>query len=544
MREFTYHVNVGANVSDESGGNLYAMLIGSNAEITKNDVSDLTERMFQLGGEFQSGSINQVSTDITSSFANLDDFNSNVSTALAPATEYHLYMYAIDTLDNDVLIKYDKTVILSVESTKVSIHTDYLLGTTDNVFYEFRSLDVITQPNISSEGDGGSYFGFKKNLQNYADVLYSNIFVESGEFAIDNVYAFALEEPFAVAGNESGFISLVENMTPSKQYSLLHKNSDVFSYEVDTFYSNVTSITTTPMRFGTTYTMYNAFHDRGTNTTVVKRSDQVVTGTYPTITDTKVIVDNTEKDFITSITCEYTEGNVEIITVIDKLNRTDSITLFTIVLGYAVYDRDTLLGLFTDNTRTVLERMVPEDGNDVNQLVTEVQDIMGVNVSVSEVNAIFVYQLATVARSISEINEGAPSSDLTNLSGNVVYQSESPLVLFSESNITMYHYESLFEYYIFKFDSSTIDLSNETVRTFIEGVHHTFSYGYNEVNSESILYKGKLAKAKHIVLTGITSFTRVFANVYDSSKVSSSGTSTTYVATIDNKGVIAVTENV
>lgn len=283
----TYRVSVSAQLSDESGGELYAMLWTSNVESSTIVTSAASNKsnMIELGSTGAGSS--SVTANITSSFVDQAAFQSNITDPLEPGVSYYLYMYAKDVHGNETVLKHSDAIKLNTESTTVEANTSLLFGLSNNEQWQTRDTASITQPNISSTSDvSDNYFGFfdRETKTEYADVLYANIEVFPGEFAIGNVYSFALESNVEVADNLSSFSTLIQTIDePAKQYDSVFSNSETFSHMVNKFYTSVDVTVPTSMAFGKTYTLYHACHLKGIDKMLVKRSDQVVTGTPPTI---------------------------------------------------------------------------------------------------------------------------------------------------------------------------------------------------------------------------------------------------------------------
>lgn len=424
MTTYTYHVTVGANITDESGGNVYAMLMSENIdpESIKGNVSVYKHNMVRLGDvtgiPFGETNTFAITADLTIYFENLRALEANDGRDIIPGVGNYLYIYAVDEYDNDTLVKHDRNVVLSIESTHLFEYPDYLIATSG--FFEFKNISNIVEPNITSEPDI-AYFGFR-DRDNYANVLYSNISILSGEFAISNVYSFALEQPSDVSGNESDFLELIENMNPVKVYtttSLLYDRSDHFLHEVDTFFDTVTSTTNSSMQFGKTYTLYNAYKKHGMNSmngTIVERSNQVITGTFPVITDTMVVVDTIVKDFITNLTLTRTSGNITATTTIDTMGAS-SLSLYTIGLDYPEYDHANVIENIDSYGPTVVS--INGNGNYETNLIT-VRNRQG-SISLNTPGTkIYIYQFVTGARNSLEISQGAPSSNITGFFGAVL----------------------------------------------------------------------------------------------------------------------------
>ena len=77
--------------------------------------------------------------------------------------------------------------------------------------------------------------------------------------------------------------------------------------------------------------------------------------------------------------------------------------------------------------------------------------------NVTDTNAIFVYQFASVGRDADEIASGAPTSNVTDFDGGSRILSEIPKIAYDAvtSNVTVYHYAEDFDHWTFKVDQAT-----------------------------------------------------------------------------------------
>lgn len=464
MGDFTYKVNVKATVSDETSGNVFAMLMSADEDASAilAQVKGSTEYMVLLGSF--SGS-ETLEGNLTTYFANVEAVQSNSFTTLTANVDipYYVYIYAIDQYDNDILIKHLDPVTLDINTSNVDVNVNFFIGTKTGLFHETRDSANITQAIVTSvPTHSDTYFGYiNRNsvTPDYANVLYATLTANPGEFVVDAVYSFAVETPPATfAGNETKFSNLIESTDPLELLSstLLFDNSEPFPYKIDTFYANVDSNVKYPMVFGTNYTLYHACHVRGMDIYVINQAGNVSTGEAPTIVSSTAAVSSTEQEFITNVNVAYTSGTVEVTTT---LNRGSDIGdkplyLYTAAFGYAEYDHAALLA----NLDTFFNVELPIDPSSTSHTLTlsRVFDANGDDMNVTDTNAIFVYQFASVGRDADEIASGAPTSNVTDFDGGSRILSQLPKIAYDiGTNIaTVYHYAEDFDHLTFKVDQS------------------------------------------------------------------------------------------
>ena len=479
MGDFTYKVNVKATVSDETSGNVFAMLMSAdlNASAIQADVKDSTDNMVLLGS-FSGSSSETLEGNLTTYFEDVAAVQSGTSITLTADTDisYYVYIYAIDQYDNDILIKRPQAVTLDIATTTVDVNATLFIGASTGLFHETRYATNITQANVtSSPTDGSNYFGYSANkiipggaYTDYANVLYATLTADPGEFVVDAVYSFAVETPPATfAGNETKLLNLIESTNPAKIYNptlLFNSPPQSFSYEIDTFYASVDSNVKYPMVFGTNYTLFHACHVRDMDLYVMNQAGNVSTGEAPTIVSSTAAVSSTEQEFITNVDVAYTSGAGPF-TVTTTLDRGSDIGdkdlyLYTAAFGYAEYDHAALLANL--DTVFVDVRNVTTQTNPYFDL-SQVRDANGSLRNVTDTNAIFVYQFASVGRDADEIASGAPTSNVTDFDGGSRILSEIPKIAYDAvtSNVTVYHYAEDFDHLTFKVDQGTTGLDNQ-----------------------------------------------------------------------------------
>lgn len=478
MGDFTYKVNVKATVSDETSGNVFAMLMSANldASTIQADVKDSTDNMVLLGSFSGSSSETPLEGNLTTYFANVEAVIDNNPITLTANVDisYYVYIYAIDQYDNDILIKRSDPVKLDIASTNVDVNATLFIGASTGSFHETRDDTNITQATVTSiPTHSDTYFGYIKRISDtpdYANVLYATLTADPGEFVVDAVYSFAVETPPAtIASNETTkFLNLIESTNPARDYTtftdpvnLLFKSSESFSpnsfsYEINTFYANVDSNVKYPMVFGTNYTLFHACRVRDMDLYVINQAGNVSTGEAPTIVSSTAAVSSTEQEFITNVGVAYTSGTGSF-TVTTTLDRGSDIGdkdlyLYTAAFGYAEYDHAALLA----NLGTVFNVENVTTQTNPSLTLYEVFDANGDDMNVSDTNAIFVYQFASVGRDADEIASGAPTSNVTDFDGGSRILSEIPKIAYTAGTgiATVYHYAEDFDHLTFKVDQS------------------------------------------------------------------------------------------
>ena len=470
MGDFTYKVNVKATVSDEASGNVFAMLMSDSldASTIQADVKGSTEYMVLLGS-FSGPGAAALEGNLTTYFEDVAAVQSGTSITLGPDVDisYYVYIYAIDQYDNDILIKRQQPVTLDIASTTVDeVSATLFIGTKTGLFHETRDSTNITQATVTSSPTHlDTYFGYIKRISDtpdYANVLYATLTADPGEFVVDAVYSFAVETPpETIAGNETKFLNLIESTNPAKIYNptlLFNSPPQSFSYEIDTFYANVDSNVKYPMVFGTNYTLYHACRVRDMDLYVINQAGNVSTGEAPTIVSSTAAVSSTEQEFITDVDVAYDAGTGSF-TVTTTLTRGSDIGdkdlyLYTAAFGYAEYDHAALLA----NLGTVFVDVQTIGPSTPNPSLTlfEVFDANGNIMNVTDTNAIFVYQFASVGRDADEIALGAPTSNVTDFDGGSIILSQLPKIAYTAGTgiANVYHYAEDFDHLTFKVDQS------------------------------------------------------------------------------------------
>lgn len=480
MGDFTYKVNVKATVSDEASGNVFAMLMSADldASAIQAQVKGSTDNMVLLGSFSGPGGA-PLEGNLTTYFESVSAVQSNSFTTLTANVdiEYYVYIYAIDQYGNDILIKRPEAITLDIASTNVNVNATLFIGASTGLFHETRDATNITQAIVTSVATYGSnYFGYiNRNsfTPNYANVLYAYLTANPGEFVVDAVYSFAVETPPAtIADNETKFLNLIESTNPARDYTtftdpvnlLFNSPPQSFSYEIDTFYANVDSNVKYTMVFGTNYTLFHACRVRDMDLYVINQAGNVSTGEAPTIVSSTAAVSSTEQEFIANVDVAYTSGTGSF-TVTTTLDRGSDIGdkdlyLYTAAFGYAEYDHAALLANL-DTVFVDVRNVTTQTNPSLN--LSQVRDANGSLRNVTDTNAIFVYQFASVGRDADEIALGAPTSNVTDFDGGSRILSEIPKIAYDAvtSNVTVYHYAEDFDHWTFKVDQATSQTSAE-----------------------------------------------------------------------------------
>tara|TARA_Y100000389_G_scaffold204487_1_gene257341 strand:+ start:4582 stop:6255 length:1674 start_codon:yes stop_codon:yes gene_type:complete len=514
-----YQVNVNVQVSDENNGFVYAFLLQSNVEPStiQNDASNHISNLTPLDNGFVGDTqIHQVSGTLTYTFNSISELTANIRSVIEPGIIYYLYIYAVDAYNNSILVKQTESIILSTDSTSIHISVLYPLESPTGTFHEFRNTVDVYQPTVTSSADI-NYFGFFENRPDYENVLFANIFADPGEFIIDELYSFAIENPpLSTEGNETKLMNLLTNTSPSHlfpdgiDYELLFQKTKTFPYKINTFYANIESNIQYDMLFNKNYTIFHAFHLKGIDKYIIQRSDTITTGSPPIIQTSNAKMDDIEKDFIIStVVEENVSGSFKVITTIDRsiLHDNQSLYLYTASFGNPQYDHQSLLANI-DTHFTIYDTLT---SNTTEHIYTTVQDANYNNIDASLVNGIFVYQFASVGRNASDIQLGAPSSNLTDFNGSTLYRNNFPLVSSNSSNARLFHYNDDFTYYIFKIRKDSLNnITDYHLQSLVRNIHQ-----YIHLFDADIIIQGYVEKGILTNNIDTTSLQKAFSNPYD-----------------------------
>lgn len=283
-------ISVTANVSDESGANVYAVAFETNingdhwkANIEQNQW-DLNNAVL-LTPEVPVGNAQQtVMGNLSIAYANLE---STTQIGIDVNKEYHVYLYARDTRNNSVVVEYPQTVSVNVSTTTIVAFDDFM-SYVDNppapgTFAQWRSSPA--QPNVAYSGDFFQFYN-QATFPEWNQKLYANIHVDPEESIITgNVYTIAVEteEPdlnkVATFMNTKWNESLVYESTP-----LYNATIDHVDEQIAAFYPNVEAGTSNvDMEIGKVYHLYSMVKDMGFHTDAVRYNGNVAIGTTPNV---------------------------------------------------------------------------------------------------------------------------------------------------------------------------------------------------------------------------------------------------------------------
>ena len=116
------YITVSANVSDESGANVYVAAFESiiDKDVWKanieNGIWDLESLSVRLGGVPTGEVLTGLSGQINVGYANLEDQTQN---QVEVTKVYYVYLYAVDSLNNSVSVAYENAVSINVDTTTI-----------------------------------------------------------------------------------------------------------------------------------------------------------------------------------------------------------------------------------------------------------------------------------------------------------------------------------------------------------------------------------------------------------------------------------------
>lgn len=292
------HISVNANVSDESGANVYvtAFETAVDENAWKANIEsgqwDLVNLAVQLQPAVPNGhQLVTVSGNIEHAYANLDSVE---PMDIDVHKSYHVYMYAVDVYNNSVAAKHGFIVNVDVATTTI-VSFDPFMQYVDNppdtgTFAQLRALPE--EPNVSYHGE---FFRFhdQSTYTEWHSELYADLHVNPNESVISgNVYTIAVERYESNLDNVEAFINARLDDTlvyaTSPKYNA---NIDVNNEVIQRFYPNVDPGTSeVDMEFGKTYHVYSMVQDIGFRKDVVKHTAVAQTGTPPNVSTVSVRV--------------------------------------------------------------------------------------------------------------------------------------------------------------------------------------------------------------------------------------------------------------
>ena len=295
------YIRVNANVSDESGANVYvtAFESGIDADAWRNSIEtgawDLANLSVQLSPFVPAGgSVTTVSGNVTHACANLNSF---VQVPVNVETEYFVYMYAVDTRNNSVAVGAEQSVTIDIQTTTVVSFDDFMqyvesppaLGS----FSQLRSGPI--KPNVDYQGDLFRFYD-QATFPEWDTRFYGNVMhVDPVESVITgNVYTLVSEQDEPDLNKVAAFFNsrlddtLVYEHNQNTLYNAVIQQSDL---SVGRFYPNVeTGTSNVDMAFGKEYHVYSMVKDIGFNTDVVKKNRVLYSGTAPEVATVEVTV--------------------------------------------------------------------------------------------------------------------------------------------------------------------------------------------------------------------------------------------------------------
>jgi hypothetical protein len=287
---FAYHINLEVNVSDENGGNVYAMIFEDEQNIEtmliKIQNDGISDKFTTMTPDI---SMNNVDTTITASvhtaYSNITHiYTDTLGLDIVIGTSYYAYLYLIDGMNNGVVIGHESngSIMMSTDSTRVVKFKTYQFNELTDLC-TIRNVPLLL-PDISYEGgSGGDYVGLHQNEQYWDTKLYANVNIDPGEFAISKIYTFAFEE-------EIDKDELLEHVTTTQDETChefianyVFKTRADRMIEIVGFYDNLETMALKSLAFGRTYYLYTVIPVHGLQYSRIIYSGSIVSGTPPVI---------------------------------------------------------------------------------------------------------------------------------------------------------------------------------------------------------------------------------------------------------------------
>lgn len=291
-------ISVSANVSDESGANVYAVAFESIIEVAhwkaniESNTWDLNTLSVRLTPDVPAGNARQTVTgNLDIAYANLEDTR---PIAVDVNKIYYVYLYARDTRNNSMAVRYPNQVSVDVSTTTMVAFDDFMSYIENpppsGTFAQWRSQPA--QPNVDYAGDFFQFYN-QAEFMDWNQKLYANIHVDTEESIITgNVYTIAVET------YENDLNKVATFMNSKLDQALVYESGPLYNATIDQtneqiayFYPNVeTGTSNVDMEFGKVYHVYSMVKDMGFNTDAVKHNASVTTGTPPVLNTTNVRV--------------------------------------------------------------------------------------------------------------------------------------------------------------------------------------------------------------------------------------------------------------
>lgn len=291
------YITVSANVSDESGANVYVAAFETNIDkdVWKAKIEDGTWNLDTLAVQLGSVPTGEVSTHLSGTihvgYANLDH---QVSVPVNVNTQYYVYLYAVDSYDNSVSVQYDNVVSIDVSTTSV-VHFDLFMQYVTNpppsgTIAQLRNSPPI--PNVTYSGDMFRFYE-QDTFPTWNQKLFANIQVNPEESIITgNVYTIAVETRATSLNDVANLIN--NNLDATRVYDgtpLYNSTIHHLDEEISMFYPNVDpGVSNVSMEFGKSYYVYSMVKDIGFNTDAVMENTMVTTGTNPILNAVNITV--------------------------------------------------------------------------------------------------------------------------------------------------------------------------------------------------------------------------------------------------------------
>lgn len=291
------YIAVSANVSDESGANVYVAAFSTNIDKDdwKANIENGNWNLETLSIKLGSVPGNEVSTRVS---GNIDRWYSNldhqVSQPVNVNTQYYVYMYAVDPLNNSVSVRYANPVSIDVTTTSV-VHFDLFMQYTTNPPPQGSIAQLRNSPPMPNVSYSNELFRFyeQETFPEWNQKLYANIHVNPEESILTgNVYTIAVETQASSLNDVASLIN--NNLDATRVYDgtpFYNANIDHPNEEITMFYPNVDpGVSNVSMAFGKSYYVYSMVKDIGFNTDVVMQNTVVTTGTNPVLNSVNIAV--------------------------------------------------------------------------------------------------------------------------------------------------------------------------------------------------------------------------------------------------------------
>jgi hypothetical protein len=291
------YITVSANVSDESGANVYVAAFESiiDKDVWKanieNGIWDLESLSVRLGGVPTGEVLTGLSGQINVGYANLEDQTQN---QVEVTKVYYVYLYAVDSLNNSVSVAYENAVSINVDTTTIVEFDLFMQYVSSNPPLPGNIAQLRNSPRIPNVTYSNDLFRFyeQDTFPEWNQKLYANIHVNPEEsILMGNVYTIAVETPAASLNDVANCIN--NNLDATRVYDgtpFYNANIDHPNEEIHMFYPNVDAgVSNVSMAFGKSYYVYSMVKDIGFNTNVVMQNNVVTTGTNPILNRDKDI---------------------------------------------------------------------------------------------------------------------------------------------------------------------------------------------------------------------------------------------------------------